>query len=392
MRKGMSEDNGPDIGKYTLKAEKHNAKDLPEIEDKYKQAFLDVGYDPQGEERSGSFLQVDHSVLCSKVMQEGVEIMSTTDALEKYSWLSDYLWHAVAPEKDVYTQQVDRKQTHGYFLRTLPGVKTTYPLQSCLFIGQEGLSQNVHNIVIAEEGSELHIITGCSVAEKVQSALHLGVSEFYIKKNAKITFTMIHNWAPEVEVRPRSGIIVEENGVFIGNYVCLNPVKDLQMYPVTYCGKNARATSQSIIYASKDSKIDIGSKMVLSGENSRAEIISRTVATDHADVTARGILSGSAPNVKAHLECIGLMLSDTARIYSVPELEATVKDAELSHEAAVGRISEEEIAYLTARGLSEEEAAGAIVRGFLNVDIEGLPPALGAQVRQMIRMSAEALE
>jgi hypothetical protein len=85
---------------------------------------------------------------------------------------------------------------------------------------------------------------------------------------------------------------------------------------------------------------------------------------------------------------LGLMLSDTARIYSVPELEATVKDAELSHEAAVGRISEEEIAYLTVRGLSEEEAAGAIIRGFLNVDIEGLPAALGAQVR---RMSAEAL-
>jgi Fe-S cluster assembly protein SufB len=241
MRKGMSEDNGPDIGKYSLKAEKHNAKDLPGIEDKYKQAFLDVGYDPQGAERSGSFLQVDHSVLCSKVMQEGVEIMSTTDALEKYSWLSDYWWHAVAPDKDVYTQQVDRKQTHGYFLRTLPGVKTTYPLQSCLFTGQEGLSQNVHNIIIAEEGSELHIITGCSVAEKVQSALHLGVSEFYVKKNAKITFTMIHNWAPEVEVRPRSGIIVEENGVFIGNYVCLNPVKDLQMYPVIYCKKKCKS-------------------------------------------------------------------------------------------------------------------------------------------------------
>ncbi|RJS68776.1 SufD family Fe-S cluster assembly protein, partial [ANME-2 cluster archaeon] len=79
------------------------------------------------------------------------------------------------------------------------------------------------------------------------------------------------------------------------------------------------------------------------------------------------------------------------RMHSVPELEATVEDAELSHEAAVGRISEEEIAYLTARGLSEDEAAGAIVRGFLNVDIKGLPPALGAEVRRMIRMSADAL-
>ncbi len=97
--------------------------------------------------------------------------------------------------------------------------------------------------------------------------------------------------------------------------------------------------------------------MVLSGENSWAEIISCTVATDHADVTAHGILSGCAPNVKGQLDCIGLILSDMAKIYSVPELEATFKDAELSHEAAVGRISESEIAYLTAWGLSEDEAA-----------------------------------
>ncbi len=96
--------------------------------------------------------------------------------------------------------------------------------------------------------------------------------------------------------------------------------------------------------------------------------------------------------MKAHLECIGLMLSDTARIHSIPELEVNVKDCEFSHEAAVGRISEQEIAYLTARGLSEDEAAGAIVRGFLNVDIKGLPTALGEQVRQMIRVSAEAFE
>ncbi|HIE31098.1 MAG TPA: SufD family Fe-S cluster assembly protein [Methanosarcinales archaeon] len=391
MREGVSGDAEPDIEKYTLKSEKHDEKDLHTIADEYEKSFLSVGYDPDESERSGSFLQLDHSVMCSKVLQEGVEVMSTTDALLKYPWLSQYWWRAVAAEKDIYTRQVDRKQTHGYFLRTLPGVKTTFPLQSCLFIGQEGLSQNVHNIIIAEEGSELHIITGCSVAHKVRSALHLGVSEFYVKKNAKITFTMIHNWAPEIEVRPRSGIIVEENGVFISNYISMSPVKDLQMYPVVYCRKNARATSQSIVYASDDSKIDIGSKMVLDGENSRAEVVSRSVATDRADVTARGILVGAAPNVKAHLECIGLMLSDVARIHSVPELEATVEDATLSHEAAVGRISEEEIAYLAARGLSEEEAAGAIVRGFLNVDIKGLPAALGEEVRRMIRMSADAL-
>jgi Fe-S cluster assembly scaffold protein SufB len=171
--------------------------------------------------------------------------------------------------------------------------------------------------------------------------MHLGVSEFYVKKGATLTYTMIHNWAPEVVVRPRSGIIVDEGGTYINNYILMKPVKDVQMYPVTYCGKNARTMTQTIIHASQDSKIDIGSKVVLEGENSRAELISRSIATDQADVTARG--------------------------------------------------AEEEIAYLTARGLSEDEAAGAIVRGFLNVDIKGLPPALGAEVRKMIRMSADAI-
>jgi len=324
-------------------------------------------------------------------VQNGIEVMGSDEATRKYPWLSDYWWRAIHADADIYTKAVADKQTGGYFIRAAPGVKSIFPLQAGLFIGKERLSQNVHNIVIVEEGAELHIITGCSTAKNVHSAMHLGVSEFYVKKGATLTYTMIHNWAPEVVVRPRSGIIVEEDGTYINNYILMKPVKDVQMYPVTYCGRNARTMTQTIVHASKDSKIDIGSKVVLEGENSRAELISRSIATDHADVTARGEIVGSAAGVKGHLECIGLMLSDTARMHSVPELEATVEDAELSHEAAVGRISEEEIAYLTARGLSEDEAAGAIVRGFLNVDIKGLPPALGAEVRRMIRMSADAL-
>jgi hypothetical protein len=376
---------------YTMEAEERGPEDRSEVESEYKKSLLGVGYDPDGEERSGSFLQLDHSVLCSTTVQEGIEVLDSSEALEKYSWLSDYFWRAVPADKDIYTKEVAEKQTGGYFVRAAPGVKSIFPLQACLFIGKERLSQNVHNIVIVEEGAELHIITGCSTAQDVRSAMHLGVSEFYVKKGATLTYTMIHNWAPEVVVRPRSGIIVDEGGTYINNYILMKPVKDVQMYPVTYCGKNARTMTQTIIHASQDSKIDIGSKVVLEGENSRAELISRSIATDQADVTARGAIVGTAPGVKGHLECIGLMLSNTARIYSVPELEATVEDALLSHEAAVGRISEEAIAYLTARGLSEDEAAGAIVRGFLNVDIKGLPPALGAEVRKMIRMSADAI-
>ncbi|HDN68572.1 MAG TPA: SufD family Fe-S cluster assembly protein, partial [Methanomicrobia archaeon] len=268
--------------------------------------------------------------------------------------------------------------------------KVTMPVQSCLFITTEKIGQKVHNIVIAEEGSELHIITGCSVAHAVNSALHLGVSEFFVKRGAKITFTMIHNWSRGVEVRPRSAVVIEDDGTFISNYILMTPVKSLQMYPTAYCvGRNARATFQTVIYAHGDARIDSGSRAVLQGAGSRAEIISRVIATENAKVVARSDVVGEGENAKGHIECQGLMLSDTAEVESIPELKATRRDLVLSHEAAVGKIAEEEIQYLMARGLSEEEATSVIIRGFLNVDITGLPEALARETKKMFEMSLE---
>ncbi|MCW3133582.1 MAG: SufD family Fe-S cluster assembly protein [Methanophagales archaeon] len=363
---------------------------LNEIPDEYKQNLLDSGIEPSEKDRSGSFLQRDCSVVFSTVKYPGLELMSTTEAFKKHDWLKDYLWKAIPVDMDKYTADVELDQTHGYFIRSEAGKKVTMPVQSCLFITSDKIGQKVHNIVIAEENSELHIITGCSVSHAVNSALHLGVSEFYVKRGAKITFTMIHNWSPGMEVRPRSAVIIEDDGVFISNYILMTPLKSLQMYPTAYCvGKNARATFQSIVYAPGDTKIDFGSRAVLQGEGSKAEIISRAIATDSAKIVARSDVIGEGANAKGHIECRGLMLSDSAEVDSIPELKAKLKDLDLSHEAAVGKIAEEEIQYLMARGLSEEEATSVIIRGFLNVDITGLPEALARETKKMFDMSLE---
>jgi hypothetical protein len=363
---------------------------LDGIPEEYKQNLLDAGIEPSERERSGSFLQRDRSVIFSKVKYPGLELMSTTDAIEKYGWLKDYLWKAIPVDTDKYTAEVELDQTHGYFIRSEAGARVTMPVQSCLFITSDKIRQNVHNIVIAEEDSELHLITGCAVSHSVSSALHLGVSEFYVKKGAKITFTMIHNWSRGMEVRPRSAVVIEDDGAFISNYILMTPVKSLQMYPTAYCvGRNARATFQTIVYAHGDTRIDSGSRAVLQGDGSRSEIISRAIATDNAKIIARGDVIGEAADAKGHIECRGLMLSDTATIDSIPELKATRRDLELSHEAAVGKIAEEEIQYLMARGLSEDEATSVIIRGFLNVDITGLPDALAKETKRMFDMSLE---
>jgi Fe-S cluster assembly scaffold protein SufB len=356
-----------------------------------QEQMLKAGVDVAAKNRSGTFIQKDLSVVHSCSLQEGMEIMDIDQAREKYDWLHDYWWKAVAVNMDKYTARAELHQEHGYFIRSLPGAKSIYPLQACLYLEEDNLAQDVHNVIIAEEGSELHIITGCATAPHVKSGLHLGVSEFYIKKGAKITFTMIHNWAEGVAVRPRSATIVEEGGLFISNYVCMQPVGTLQTYPVAYLvGEGATARFNSILVATSGSVMDVGARVYLKSKGTRSEIISRAITTG-GKIIARGHIIGEVPGIKAHLECKGLILSDDGVIHAIPELEGHRKDVDLSHEAAVGKIAQEEIEYLMARGLSQEEATATIVRGFLNVDIEGLPPELKAEMDRAVEISEKSL-
>ena len=357
-----------------------------------KERMLEAGVilDDPGQ-RAGTFIQIDNAPVHSSVKQEGVEVMAIRQALARYDWLSDYWWQAVAVDTDKYTANVELNQYNGYFIRALPGYKTIYPVQACLYLAKARLAQNVHNIIIAEENSELHIITGCTTASEDEAGLHLGVSEFYIKRGAKVTFTMIHNWNPEVAVRPRSAAIVEENALFLSNYVLTKPVRSLQMYPTARCvGENAVVRFNSVLVAAPGSSLDVGSRVILNAKGAKTEIVARAITTG-GSIVARGYVEGNAPDVKGHLECRGLILTGGGIIHAIPELKGTLAGVDLSHEAAVGKIAEEEVEYLMARGLTQNEATATIVRGFLRVDIEGLPPLLSTELQRAIQASEKDL-
>ena len=186
-------------------------------------------------------------------------------------------------------------------------------------------------------------------------------------------------------------MVVEEGGTFISNYLLFRPVKTVQMYPtVTLAGEGAVASLNSIVIAHPGSEVDLGARVILKAPHSRAEIIARTITTGGVSLS-RGHLIGLAPDIKAHLECRGLILAPTGAIIAIPELEGRVAGVDMSHEAAVGRIAAEEIEYLMARGLNEEEAVSTIVRGFLRVKIEGLPPALEEEMDQAIKETGRGL-
>lgn len=371
--------------------------DMDDVTNKTKKSLLKVGVDTDEKERAGSFLQVDQSNVFSNSISDSIELMNMGVALDKYSWLKDYMWKIVSPDADKYTAKTALREEKddiksGYFIRSLPGTKEVFPVQACMFIADQEVLQTTHNIVIAEENSELHLITGCATGDDVSSALHVGITEMYLKPGSKITFTMVHNWAEQVEVRPRTGIQLADNTTYINNYILTSPVRSIQSYPTAYCnGENSRVIFQSIQGGQKDSIIDVGSRAYLNAKGAAGEVISRAVSKDESKIYSRGHLAGTVPNVKGHLECHGLVLSDDSMIYAVPELEASSANLEMSHEAAVGKIDEDEINYLTSRGITEEEAASMIVRGFLSMDITGLPEELATQTQKMIDMSLEGI-
>ena len=372
------------LEKFRPASEAETVDDVSQLDEEDMLRLKQSGVDLESSNRIGTFLQTNCGVTKCDCGIEGVELLPITEAIKKYDGLKEYRWKLVDADKDEFTKEAAEHLDNGYFIRALPGEKVVYPLQACLYIRSNDVAQRVHNIVIAEEGSELHIITGCATHPGLTSGLHIGVSEFFIKKGAKLIFTMVHNWGEDVYVRPRTGIMVEEDGVFVSNYVSLKGVKSVQTFPTaTLAGKNSTVRFNSVIVAPEGSDIDTGARVILEAPGSRAEIISRTISYG-GRVLARGHLVGKASNIKAHLECQGLMLTKHGIIHAIPELEAHIADVDMSHEAAVGRIAKDEIEYLMARGLDEEEATSTIVRGFLNVKIDGLPKELDDEIQKAV--------
>jgi uncharacterized protein len=368
--------------------------DLTKIPHQILEEAEKAGLEAEEKNRAGTFFHLNQKTMESSVNEayEGkLELMDVKAALKKHSWLKDYMWRAVSKDKDEYTRKVAEDYSGGYFMRILPGAEITFPLQSCLMITQQNLEQRVHNIIIAEENSKAHIITSCVQHSTVANASHLGISEIYVKDNAMLNFTMIHQWSEQTLVRPRSGAEVGDNATFVSNYVCMRPVRDIQMYPAANCkGVDSRVSFNSILYGQANSLLDIGSKAVLTGKGSKAEMVSRAIAREGSKIIVRGMIEGDNADCKGHLECRGLLLDDKSIMQSIPELIAKKKGVEITHEAAVGKISEKEIVYLMTRKLSRDQAVSLIIRGFMDVSILGLPEALNAEIKSIVEASTQA--
>lgn len=374
---------GPDVdmGLYDKADMKESISDLKDADKDTRQIMENVGVVTDDSNRAGTIMFIDNSMShCSNKMPEGVDLMPTQEALKKFDWLKDYYWKAMDPEKDKFTARTYLEEADGYFIHVKPGMKVVDPIQSCMLIGTKKGAQVLHNIILVDEGASLEIITGCTTGNHVNDALHIGVSEIYVKKGASCVFSMIHHWGTKTVVRPRTACIVEEGGSFVNNYVLLNPVGTLQSFPVCKLnGKGASCKFNTVCLADAGSNVDTGGSVELNAPETTAEVISRNIVRG-GNIIARGRLMGNAPGIKAHLECRSIMIGEKGSTEAIPELGSTVPDVEMTHEAAVGKIARDQIEYLMSRGLSEDDAVSMIVRGFLVGGIKGLPDHLRAEI------------
>jgi Fe-S cluster assembly scaffold protein SufB len=339
-----------------------------------------VGFDSEEKERAGSFIQKDNRIIFSKVLQEGVEVLPIEKAIEIYPEIKEKYYGISFKKID---KEFEKDTEGGYFIRVKKGVKTLFPIQACLFLKSKKFKQRVHNIVVIEENAQAYLITGCTSAKEAENAYHLGISEFFIEKDGFLNFTMIHSWKEDIEVQPVSAACIDEGGIFVSNYISLKPVKKIVMYPTALLeGENSRVRFSSIILSYPNSYQDIGSRCILANKNTSAEIISRAISYG-GTIIARGHIKAISPMAKGHLECRGLMITEEGIIHAIPELETLYQDVELSHEAAIGKIKREEIEYLASRGIPEEEAQSMIIRGFMDVEIMGLPEILENEIKKV---------
>lgn len=375
-----------DEGDYEVE-QIENIADTP---DDLQKRMLNVGVEVDNREKEDTILFIDNAMShCSAKAQEGLILMSTKQAMEQYSWVKDYFWSVMDPAKDKYTAKTYLEDSDGYFVYVKPGYRLKMPVQTCMMLSKNKSIQNLHNIIIVGDDASCDMVTGCTTVHHANDSLHVGVSEMFIGNNASLSFTMVHSWAEQTAVRPRTNIVMGKNSNYTNNYVVLDPVGTIQSNPGCFLnGEGSKCTFNTMCIAHENSNIDTGGSAFLNAPNTGAEITSRNISYG-GKMVARGKLEGNAPGAKAHLECKSIILKDGGYTHAIPELASSCADVEMTHEAAVGKIAQEQIDYLMTRGLSEDEAVSMIVRGFLVGGIGGLPANLQNEIDAAIEKANE---
>ena len=360
-----------------------------------KDTFEKLGI-PQAERKSlaGVGAQYDSELVYhnvrSEVAAQGVVYTDMESALkgEYADMVRKHFMKLVTPRDHKFVALHGAVWSGGSFVYVPPGVSVTIPLQSYFRLNAPGAGQFEHTLIIVDEGAYLHFIEGCSAPKYNVANLHAGCVELFVGKNAKLRYSTIENWSKNMYNLNTKRARVEEGGTIewvsgsFGSHVSY-------LYPMSILnGEGARAEFTGITFAGKGQNLDTGAKIVHNAPKTSSYVNTKSISKDGGISTFRSsvVVTNKAKQSKSAVSCQSLMLDDISRSDTIPAMDIRTKDADVGHEAKIGKISDDAVFYLMSRGISEEDARAMIVSGFADNVSKELPLEYAVEMNNLIHL------
>ena len=369
-------------------------EDVPEsIKDTYEKLGI-----PEAERKylAGVTAQYESEVVYHKnredLERQGVIFCDMDTALREYPEIVRAYFGKVIPSNDnKFSALNSAVWSGGSFIYVPEGVEVEMPLQAYFRINAENMGQFERTLIIADKGSKVHYIEGCSAPVYSTDSLHSAVVEIVVKESARVTYTTIQNWSNNVFnlVTKRAVVEAEDHMEWIdGNIGSRLTMK----YPaVVMVGPKASGEVLSVAYAGEGQHQDAGAKMTHAAPETTSKIVSKSISKDGGRSSYRGLVrvEDDAHGCKSHVQCDALILDEDSISDTYPYMEIGSKDAVIGHEATVSKVADEQLFYLTSRGLTEEQATGMIVNGFIEPVTRTLPMEYAVEWSRLIELQME---
>ena len=384
--------------KYFVRSTERQAQTWEDLPEDIKNTYDRLGIPDAEKQRlvAGVAAQYESEVVYHKINDElerqGVIFLDTDTGLKEHPELFQEYFGTVIPTGDNKFSALNTATwSGGSFIYVPKGVHVTIPLQAYFRINTENMGQFERTLIIADEGSYVHYVEGCTAPIYKSDSLHSADVEIIVKKNARVRYTTIQNWSNNVYNLVTKRAIAHEGATMewvdgnIGSKVT-------QKYPAVYMtGEHARGETLSIAFAGEGQHQDTGSKMVHVAPHTSSSIVSKSVARNGGRSAYRGLVQvrEGAHHAKSNVVCDALLVDTVSRSDTYPYVDIREDDVSMGHEATVSRVSEEQLFYLMQRGLPEDEAMAMIVRGFVEPIARELPMEYALELNRLIELQME---
>jgi len=391
--------SGIDFNKicYYLKPSARSETSWADVPPQIKRTFDKLGI-PQAEAKllSGVGAQYDSEAVYHNLKEEwrrqGVVFLDMDQGLKQYPDLVREYFGSVVPLKDnKFAALNSAVWSGGSFVYVPPGVHVTVPLQAYFRLNARNMGQFERTLIIAEEGSTVHYVEGCTAPVYAVDSLHCAVVEIIAKAGSRVRYTTIQNWSNDVYNLVTKRAVAEDDAVVEwvdGNFGSQVTMK----YPcVVLKGRGSRADVLSLAFAGAGQHQDAGAKVIHLASDTSSNIVSKSVSRDGGRTSYRGFLkiAPQARRVKSKVKCDALLLDPKSRSDTYPTMQVDSSDVQLEHEASVSKVGEEQLFYLRSRGLSETEATSLIVSGFIEPVARELPLEFAIELNRLIQLEME---